>query len=141
MPGAAERDQTIQHCSRPRGPVLVAGVEPPLEDPHHHRHLLPHALMGAVDAQPALVEGCRALERCHAVVRERPAQPFDEPPGQLAALRIESAQVGEDVLLGAQPFLPFGVVVDARFEESVDVGEEREQLVLCAAERGVVSAI
>ena len=134
MAGAAEGDHAVEHGPGLLRPVLGCGIEPPLEDVGDQRHLLLHAQMGTVDAEPALIESGGAFERRDAVVGERPTEPLHEPRRQVRSLRIEGAQIAQDVLLGARPLLLLRVVRRAPgLEQPVEVGEEREQVVLRAA--------
>ncbi len=128
-----DTDEAVEE--RPVRRVLVdharnRSAETPLEDREDRLHLLLHPLARLPDPEHGLPQLGGLLQVRHAVMREGPREPREEPFGNARGLPGDRPQVGEEVL-SRRDRLPLFGAASGRLppEERRNVGEGRENLV------------
>src|SRR5690349_18254052 len=89
-------------------------LQPSFKNRQHHRDLLLKSLLRLVNPQQAFFKLRRTFEAANSVASQSTSQTFDECRRKPFALRIQHAQVREQVCLSARHFAS-GTMVNLRF--------------------------
>ena len=120
--------QAVEEVAHLRGVRKIAPLQPPLQQRQDGRDL-PGGAVGEDDAEQALLELRRAVERpAKSIMSESAAEAVEELRRQAGAARVQIAQIGEQVLLGAVAAV--GAVRGLAAEERADVDEGAQDLLL-----------
>src|ERR1019366_1835456 len=100
------------------------------EDTHNGRDLLVHALMRFVDPEQALFKLRGAIQRLHTIVTQCALERADKSWRQSLTARLQHAQVGKQIGLGAGLFTAGSMVYfRIALEQGTEVHKDVEDLI------------